>query len=129
MGPSSQPQVVVPIVSELKPDSVARTGRRTEKKEKDAACKARQAIGKNLHKIKIKPGGDIDVACEGKNAWDEVVRTIIPRILDISVVEWERHDLKSLVKLKVFLDKTFEYVDNELSMVGFKNVVKRSLKT
>ncbi len=26
------------------------------------------------------------------------------------------------------LDKEFEYVDNELSVVGFKNVVKRWLK-
>jgi len=29
----------------------------------------------------------------------------------------------------VGLDKEFEYVDNEFSVVGFKNVVKRSLKT
>jgi hypothetical protein len=30
--------------------------------------------------------------------------------------------------LRAILDKEFEYVDNELSMVGFKNVVKRWLK-
>jgi hypothetical protein len=41
----------------LKPDSVARAGCRIEKKEKDVACKTRQAIGKKPHKIKIKPGG------------------------------------------------------------------------
>ncbi len=32
-------------------------------------------------------------------------------------------------KLRVDLDKEFEYLDNELSMVGFKNVVKRWLLT
>jgi hypothetical protein len=31
--------------------------------------------------------------------------------------------------LRAGLDKEFEYVDNELSMVGFMNVVKRWLKT
>jgi hypothetical protein len=69
------------------------------------------------------------VACKGKIAWEEVVRTLIPRILDISVVEWEGHDLESLEKLKASLDKEFKYVDNELFVMGFRNVVKRSLKT
>jgi hypothetical protein len=31
--------------------------------------------------------------------------------------------------LKASLDKEFDHVDNELSMVGFKDVVKRWLKT
>jgi hypothetical protein len=44
-------------------------------------------------------------------------------------VEWEGHSHESLEKLKVGLDKEFEYVDNEFCVVGFKNVVKRSLKT
>jgi hypothetical protein len=30
--------------------------------------------------------------------------------------------------LKASLDKEFEYVDNELSRIGFRNVVKRWLK-
>ncbi len=30
--------------------------------------------------------------------------------------------------MKASLDKEFEYVDNELSMIGFRNVVKRWLK-
>ncbi len=44
-------------------------------------------------------------------------------------MEWEGHSHESLEKLNVGLDKEFEYVDNEFSVVGFKNVVKRSLKT
>jgi hypothetical protein len=43
-------------------------------------------------------------------------------------MEWEGHSHESLEKLKAGLDKEFEYVDNELSMVGFRNVVKRWLK-
>jgi hypothetical protein len=44
-------------------------------------------------------------------------------------MEWEGHSHESLEKLKVGLGKEFEYVDNKFSVVGFKNVVQRSLKT
>jgi hypothetical protein len=74
-------------------------------------------------------GGDVDRWCVGKNAWDEAVRTLIPKILDISVLHWEGHEPSSLDKLRVTLNTEFEHVDNELSIVGFKNVVKRWLKT
>jgi hypothetical protein len=57
------------------------------------------------------------------------VRTLIPCILDINVVSWEDHHPNSIKKLRLALDKEFEYVDNKLSTVGFKNVVKRWLKT
>jgi hypothetical protein len=44
-------------------------------------------------------------------------------------MEWKGHNIDSLEKLRVALDSKFEYVDHELSMVGFGNVVKRWLKT
>lgn len=54
------------------------------------------------------------------------MRTLILRILDISVLPWEGHFPESLKKLRATLDKEFEYVDYEFSTMGFKNVVKRS---
>jgi hypothetical protein len=33
------------------------------------------------------------------------------------------------IEVEASLDKEFKYVDNELFVVGFRNVVKRSLKT
>ncbi len=56
------------------------------------------------------------------------MRTLIPCILDISVVSWEDHHPNSIEKLKLDLDKEFEHEDNKLSIVGFRNVVKRWLK-
>jgi hypothetical protein len=44
--------------------------------------------------------------------------------LNVSVIEWEHHE-PSLEKLRANLDRQFEDLDNELSMVGFMNVVKR----
>jgi hypothetical protein len=63
-----------------------------------------------------------------ENAWDETIRMLIFHILDISVVEWEGHGIESLEKLKAVLDRDFEYIDNELSMIGFRNVVRKWLK-
>jgi hypothetical protein len=54
------------------------------------------------------------------------MKTLISWILNINVLPWEGHSPESLKKLRAILDKEFEYVDNELSTMGFKNVVKRS---
>jgi hypothetical protein len=59
---------------------------------------------------------------------DEVMITLIFWILNISVTKWEGQTLESIKKLKATLDKEFEYEDNELCTIGFKNVVKRWLK-
>ncbi len=52
------------------------------------------------------------------------MKMLIPQILDIIVVEWEGHKLKSIKKLRAALDKEFENEDNELSIISLKNVVK-----
>jgi hypothetical protein len=57
------------------------------------------------------------------------VRTLIPKILDINVLQCEGHEPSSSDKFRVTLSREFEYVENDLSIVGFKNVVKRWLKT
>jgi len=57
------------------------------------------------------------------------MKTLISWILDINVFTWEGHSIDSLQKLRAPLDKEFDYVDNELSTMGFKNVVKRWFKT
>jgi hypothetical protein len=49
---------------------------------------------------------------------DEVVKTLIPQILNINVVGWEGHKPESLEKLRASLDVKFEYMDNELFLIG-----------
>ncbi len=111
----------------MKQESVVGVTQRVVKKGNDASTNARQTMGKKFHKIRIKGGGDVDEHCEGKNTWDEVVKTLLSQILDI--VKWESHTPESIEKLRATLDKEFEYEDNELSTIGFKNVVKKWLKT
>ncbi len=76
---------------------MARVVCRIEKKY--ATSKAILAIGKRAHKIKIRLERDINGGCDRNNFWDEVVKTLIPQILNINVVEWEGHKLESLKKL------------------------------
>jgi hypothetical protein len=81
------------------------------------------------HRVRVKPNGGIDGGCEGKNEWDEALRSLIPRILDVSCVKWDEQSRDSLDKLRNALDSEFEYVGANLSEKGFKNAVKRQMKT
>jgi hypothetical protein len=45
--------------------------------------------------------------------------------MDVNVIKCKCHRLSSFKKLRKTLDREFEYVDNEFSLVGFKNVMKR----
>jgi hypothetical protein len=114
---------------EVMPESAARASRRQKCKEYDSGVTVRDAVGQKPQQVRVKPGGDIDAASEGKNAWNSAVRTFVPRMLDISIVDWDSHKPESLKKLRDALDCEFEYVGNPLSMVGFRNAIKKFLKT
>jgi hypothetical protein len=82
--------------------------------------------------MKLQPrgaaGGEIDGACPGKNGWDDAIRGLVPRILDIRIEDWEAQKMEAVQKLRDRLNSEFEYLDNPLSMQGFRNTVKRYLK-
>ena len=113
----------------VKPESEARAARRAHKKEVEEAMDARRAVGKKPQKVRVKAGGGIDGGCEGKNEFDEMLRSLVPRILDVSCVSWKDQSPSSIETLRGALDKEFEYVGNPLSDKGFKNAVKRQMKT
>ena len=113
----------------MKPESEARAARRAHKKEAEESMEARRAGGQKPQKVKVKAGGGIDGGCEGKNSFDEHLRTLVPRILDVSCVSWKDQTPSSVERLRAALDKEFEYVGNPLSDRGFKNAVKRQMKT
>ena len=108
--------------------SVDRNVRRKRKAEYDSASRDRATAGMKPNRIFLLPGGEGDSTCEGKNAWDEALRDLVPKCLDMSVVAWANHDPKTLKKLRAALDNEFEYVGNPLSMVGFRVAVTRFLK-
>jgi hypothetical protein len=109
-------------------DSAARAARRQKRKLNNDVAAERTSDGRKARQIRVKPGGEIDGACPGKNGWYDTVRGLVPRILDISVVDWEGQKQEAMQKLRESLDTEFEYLDNPLSMQGFRNAVKRYLK-
>ena len=73
----------------LKPESEARAARRAHRKEIEESVDARRAVGQKPQKVRVKAGGGIDGGCEGKNEFDEALRSLVPRILDVSCVTVE----------------------------------------
>jgi hypothetical protein len=120
LRPSSEAKVT--------PESAARACRRHKHNEYDSSIFERDSVGMKSQQVKVTAGGDVDTSSEGKNAWDSAVRTFVPRLLDISVINWEGHTAESLKKLRDALDSEFEYVGHTLSMLGFRNAIKRYLK-
>jgi hypothetical protein len=117
------------VAEEPSAGSLARGTRRQKKAVYDDAKVERRKAGKKPHNISVTPSGEIDAGCSGKNSWDSLVRTYVPRILDMSVIDWEKQRPEAVQKLRETLDHNFEYLGNELSVLGFRNAVKRYLKT
>ena len=132
-GPWMQPQQRRPDMSSEGPstraESEARAARRAIRKEMEERVDARRNQGQKPHRVRVKAGGGIDGGCEGKNEFDEALRSLVPRILDVSCVKWADQPPNSLEKLRSAIDNEFEYVGQHLSERGFKNAVKRQMKT
>ena len=79
--------------------------------------------------VHVQEGGFINASSEGKNAWDTALRDFVPKIVDVSAVEWSQHKPQTLQRLRDALDKEFEYVGNPLSLAGFHSVVTKFLKS
>jgi hypothetical protein len=76
----------------------------------------------------VKDNEDVDGGCTSKNAWNYAVRILVPRILDMSVIEWEVHKTAAVEKLRNVFDVDFEYVLQTLSQHGFRNAIKYFMK-
>ena len=113
----------------LKEDSLARASTRQKQKDYDAAAMSRTTGDQKPNKLRVKEGGDINGGFSGKNAWDDAVRSLVPRILDMSVIEWEAQKSTAVEKLREALDADFEYMPVSLSQRGFRNAIKRFMKT
>jgi hypothetical protein len=57
------------------------------------------------------------------------MRTSIPQTLDMSVLSWKKQSLDAIAELREHLDRDFEYVGYHLTEFGFRNVVKRFMKS
>ena len=117
------------VAPQVRPESDARAARRAARKDVESSVNMRRSGGHKPYTLRVKPSGGIDGGCEGKNAFDEALRSMVPRILDVSCLTWKMQNPAAVEKLRAALDNEFEYLDHPLSNVGFKNAVKRQMKT
>lgn len=71
-------------------------------------------VGQKPHKVRVKACGGIDGGCKGKNEFDEALRSLVLRILDVSCMKWKDQYPCSIEKLRSALDNEFEYLGNNL---------------
>jgi hypothetical protein len=121
-----QPPVVVG--NQMNPESTARGGRRRKRLDVDAGMQGRAAAGAKPYQVRVKPGGEIAGGCDGKNSWDSQIRMLVPRILDMSILEWKGQSPNAVVELRGRLDSEFEYMEYNLTDQGFIHAVKRFMK-
>jgi len=72
--------------------------------------------------------GKIDGVCEGKDAWDGAIRLLAPQVLNMAVVKVIEQDPINMARLRLQLDGKFENLSGELSVVGFRDCVRRFMK-
>lgn len=129
---TSGPAAVIPDVwagqNALAEDIDDRNARRKRKAHYDLVSRQRALAGVKPNRVFVLPGGEVDTNCKGKNAWDEALRDLVPKCVDVSVVNWSKHEPHTLQKLRAALDNEFEYLGNPLSMVGFRLAVSKYLK-
>jgi hypothetical protein len=121
--------VVAPIQSQVILDSAARGSHRRKRKILDDAVQGRTGAGQKPHTVRVKASGEIAGRYEGKNARDVAMRTNVPRTLDMSVLSWKEQSPDAIAELREQLDREFEYVGYQLTVQGFRNVVKRFMKS
>ena len=93
-----------------KHDNVAWVSQRYKCKEYDAAAVSRTISGHKPNTLQVKEGGDINGGCTEKNVWNEIIRNLVPWILDLSVIEWEGQKTMAVEKLRDAFNADFEYV-------------------
>lgn len=118
-------------VIEYKPKehSLRRHERRVAQKQYDAAVIRRVEAGLKPYSVQVRRGGYIDGGCEGHLKWEQMLRTLVPRCLDMSKVRFTEQHEKSVTKLRDCLDAEFEYLQNELSDSGFLKSLKRWMRS
>jgi len=79
--------------------------------------------------VQVRKEGYIDGGCKGHLKWEQMLRTLVPRCLNMSKVQFSEQNDKSVTKLRDCLDAEFEYIDNELSNSGFLQSVKRWMRS
>ena len=111
-----------------KDDSVKRKARRDSRRLADEESRNREAQGLKPYSVYVRPSGIIDSGCKGHLKWQEYVRDLTPRMLDLSVIDYKEQSEDSISKLWDALTNKFEFVENEVTRDSFDKMIKTWLR-
>ncbi|KAG0596464.1 hypothetical protein M758_UG256800 [Ceratodon purpureus] len=110
--------------SSIKDESLRRRQRRQNKREADEVARRRESSGMKPFAVQVEPSGIIDSSCEGHLQWQEFVRNLTPRMLDMSVIRYEDQNDNSKTKLRDALRNKFEFTGNEITDDSIDKMIK-----
>ena len=116
------------MTSTLKEDSAKRSIRRANKRDADEIAKKRELAGLRPYVVHVKSSGLIDSGCAGHLKWQENIRDLTPRMLDMSVIKYDDQYEGSKIKLRDSLRTKFEFADNEVTDASLDKMVKTWLR-
>jgi hypothetical protein len=87
--PGAWMQVPTPLDDHVTPESAARSAKRHRRREYNNVAASRSNVGHMPNQLHIKLGGYVDQSSAAKNAWDDAIRSLVPELLDMNVIEWE----------------------------------------
>lgn len=113
----------------METDMAVRTKGRRDKGSYDKEKDTRVKKGVKPHKLVLKEDGTVDASCPAKPAWDEAIRSLLGRCLDVSILKIEKQNPQALTMIREKLDEEFEYTPCTLSQRTFKGALTNSMKT
>ncbi len=78
--------------------------------------------------VEVSVRGRIDGACDGKNAWDDFIRSRAPHILDVFILHVKEQNSTDMAELRAKMDALFEYLHNPVCQKGFEDSIRQFLK-
>ncbi|KAG0595587.1 hypothetical protein M758_UG179100 [Ceratodon purpureus] len=114
--------------SSVNEDSLKRKIRRQKKRKADEEARKTEEQGLRPYIVQVKPSGLIDSGCKGHLQWQELVRDLTPRFLDLSIPVYELQNAQSRFLLWEALKQKFEFVDNEVTQSSCEKMIKTWLR-
>ena len=108
----------------IKKESIQKRLRREKKREADEIARRRESAGLRPYVVRVRVTGIVDSGCEGHLKWQEYIRDLTPRFLDMSVFKYEDQNENSKAKLRDALRKKFEFVDHEVTDASLDKMIK-----
>ncbi len=79
--------------------------------------------------MEVTKNGKIDGPCDGKNIWDDKIWGFTLRHLNMAIVKVGDQNAMDMAGFRKVMDIEFEYLHHELTDQGFRDYVRRFMKS